>query len=180
MSGVVLRCPTCGTTQTHRGECDACSDAQVRYFCTNHTPGVWLDEPACKECGARFGDAPRSRPPVTAPARSVPVHKTRRPDATPADADIRPTVRKRRPPPAADPDELAVPPSLRDLLDRLSAEPDRHVDTIEELRRYEPAPDTTPRSSIVSGCLFRLLLLVLVVIALGMAGLFLLFSGALG
>jgi hypothetical protein len=82
--------------------------------------------------------------------------------------------------PAADPDELPVPPSLRDLLDRLSAEPERHVDTLEELPRYDPAPATPARLSIVSGCLFRLLLIVLVLIALAVAGLFLLFGGALG
>ena len=33
---VVLRCPTCGTTQGDAGECEACSEGEVRYFCTNH------------------------------------------------------------------------------------------------------------------------------------------------
>ena len=43
MSGVVLRCPSCGTTRAAPGECDACHEAQVRYYCTNHTPGRWLE-----------------------------------------------------------------------------------------------------------------------------------------
>ena len=42
MSGVVLRCPQCGTVQRDSGECEACHEADVRYFCTNHTPGQWL------------------------------------------------------------------------------------------------------------------------------------------
>jgi hypothetical protein len=74
MSGVALRCPNCGTTQAGPGECDACHEAAVRYFCTNHNPGRWLDGPACSECGARFGDvgaAPHATPGPSAP-RSVP------------------------------------------------------------------------------------------------------------
>ncbi len=47
MSAVVLRCPNCGTTQLAAGECDACHEADVRYWCANHTPGRWLDGPAC-------------------------------------------------------------------------------------------------------------------------------------
>lgn len=74
MSGVVLRCPNCGTTKAATGECEACHEAQVRYFCTNHTPGRWLETPACPSCGARFGEAaPRPRaapPPPAAPARA--------------------------------------------------------------------------------------------------------------
>ena len=67
MSGVVQRCPNCGTTRTTSGECDACHEAQVRYFCTNHTPGHWLDARTCPKCGARFGD-PARRPSAPAPA----------------------------------------------------------------------------------------------------------------
>jgi hypothetical protein len=178
MSGVAFRCPTCGTTQTHAGECDACSEAQVRYFCTNHTPGVWLDAPTCGQCGASFGEAPTTRLPATAPARTVSLHKTRTPDVTPsirADDDHRPTVRRGRRPPAVEPRERSVPPSLRDLLDRLSDGPERDEETFEARPHYESAP----KSSILAGCLVRLLLLVLVLIALGIAGLFLLFGGAL-
>lgn len=83
MSGVVLRCPNCGTTRSDNGECEACHEAQVRYFCTNHAPGRWLDAGACGPCGARFGDpvpmpvpAPGAsptggRPPAPQPRTSV-------------------------------------------------------------------------------------------------------------
>jgi len=71
---VVLRCPTCGTTQPVVGECEACHDAQVRYFCTNHTPGLWLDEPTCPRCGSRFGEASSAaRPRTTSPVSASPV-----------------------------------------------------------------------------------------------------------
>lgn len=75
MSGVVLRCPNCGTTKAGGGECDACHEAHVRYYCTNHTPGRWLDTPACSQCGAQFGDPARPRaaaPPPGAPAAPTP------------------------------------------------------------------------------------------------------------
>ena len=63
MSDVIIRCPNCGTTQRALGECEACHEADVRYFCTNHGPGQWLDGAACPVCGARYGvDPERSRP----------------------------------------------------------------------------------------------------------------------
>ena len=74
---VVLRCPNCGTTQATSGECEACHEAQVRYFCTNHEPGIWLTGPTCPQCAARVAPRPpapipRPRPParvVIAPSR---------------------------------------------------------------------------------------------------------------
>lgn len=60
---VVLRCPNCGTTRATLGECEACHEAEVRYFCTRHAPGLWLDSPTCSSCGAVFG-----RPTPAAPA----------------------------------------------------------------------------------------------------------------
>jgi hypothetical protein len=72
MTGVLLRCPNCGTSKTSPGECEACHEAQVRYYCTNHKPGRWLDASACPQCGAKFGDSvrPAARPvPPPAPAR---------------------------------------------------------------------------------------------------------------
>ncbi|MET0411708.1 MAG: hypothetical protein ABW217_10455 [Polyangiaceae bacterium] len=53
---VVQRCPSCGTTAAASGECEACHEADVRYFCSNHEPGLWLDAATCPSCGARFGD----------------------------------------------------------------------------------------------------------------------------
>lgn len=52
-SGVVLRCPNCGTTQATSGECEACHEGNVRYYCANHSPGRWLDGPVCEECALR-------------------------------------------------------------------------------------------------------------------------------
>ncbi|HEY0033066.1 MAG TPA: hypothetical protein VGB81_07355 [Devosia sp.] len=57
MSEVVLRCPNCGTTKASPGECDACHEADVRFFCTNHQPGRWLESDVCPDCGARFGES---------------------------------------------------------------------------------------------------------------------------
>ena len=54
---MVLRCPNCGTTQAARGECEACHESQVRYFCTNHSPGLWLKGPTCPSCAEAKGRA---------------------------------------------------------------------------------------------------------------------------
>ena len=69
---VVRRCSNCGTTQTAPGECQACHEAQVGYFCTNHTPGLWLGSASCGTCGAHFGGSPRPAPPPAVPVRSRP------------------------------------------------------------------------------------------------------------
>lgn len=87
MSDVVLRCPHCGTTQAERGECEACHEDTVRYFCPNHPGGRWLDGPVCAECGARAEreraaaasvrrDPPRT--PARTPPRTVPPEPSRR------------------------------------------------------------------------------------------------------
>jgi hypothetical protein len=76
VSDVVIRCPNCGTTQQTLGECEACHEADTRYFCPNHAPGRWLDGPACAACGAHFTGrtagvppAPPAPPPVARPPR---------------------------------------------------------------------------------------------------------------
>ena len=77
MSGVVLRCPNCGTTQGSPGECEACHEGEVRWFCPNHAPGRWLDGPACPDCGARVGRPPAAAPPPRrAPAAPRPPSST--------------------------------------------------------------------------------------------------------
>ena len=95
MSEIVIRCPNCGTTQSALGECDACHEAETRYFCTNHAPGRWLDGPACAECGARFGvdrvgsrsaprptpgpaQRPRGEPPAPLGRRTIPIDEPER------------------------------------------------------------------------------------------------------
>ena len=95
---VVARCPNCGTTQAKTGECEACHEAQVRYFCTNHEPGVWLAGPTCPQCEAR----------ATPPARAS-AAPSRRPDPRPS-----PRVASADPPPPP-PEEAApdaAPPAL--------------------------------------------------------------------
>jgi rubredoxin len=67
MTGVLLRCPSCGTTKSSFGECEACHEAQVRYYCTNHTPGQWLESPKCTLCGAVFGRASPAPSPMPTP-----------------------------------------------------------------------------------------------------------------
>ncbi|WP_324808417.1 hypothetical protein SH584_02905 [Sphingomonas sp. LY29] len=58
------------------GQCEACHEAAVRYFCLNHKPGLWLEVSTCPQCGARFGDPVPSRreeeKPVERPAVSPP------------------------------------------------------------------------------------------------------------
>ena len=72
MSAVVLRCPNCGTTQGVPGECEACHEAPVRYYCTNHSPGRWLEAQVCSQCGAVYGRAePAPAPPR--PSKPAPV-----------------------------------------------------------------------------------------------------------
>lgn len=77
---VVQRCPNCGTTQAPAGECEACHEAQVRPFCTNHEPGVWLAGRTCPQCEARA--ALPAHPPASTSA--LPSHA--RPAALDADA----------------------------------------------------------------------------------------------
>ena len=178
---VVLRCPTCGTTQGRAGECEACSEGQVRYFCTSHDQGIWLEGAVCSQCGAKFGDAP-SRPPASR-APSVP---------TPP-AELRPTGRRRPPerPPESDvgrrasrgfereapvvPEVLPRTPSLGELLEKIREGRAR------ARGRYEPeVPGAEPRVRRspfpLAGCLVRIVGLVFVLVAAAIFLLFLLFG----
>ena len=179
---VVLRCPTCGTTQAHVGECEACSEGEVRYFCTNHDEGIWLDGPACTRCGARFGDA--SRIPRTPPTPSAPT----RPGGPP---DFRPPARRRiperRPEPGsgrrpttpperdgpAEPEVLPRTPSLGELLEEITREDARGYGA--EVPWAEP-PARRPGFPL-AGCLVRVLGLLLLLFAAAIVFLFLLFGG---
>jgi hypothetical protein len=92
MTGVLLRCPNCGTTKSSFGECEACHEAQVRYYCTNHTPGLWLEAPECTRCGAVFGRA--SAAPAPSP---VPAPRSERSRTRAAPESTRPAPRTPRP-----------------------------------------------------------------------------------
>lgn len=181
---VVLRCPTCGTTQGHAGECDACSEGEVLYFCTNHDEGVWLDGPMCSRCGARFGDPPK-RPAPSRPARPT------RPAGAP---DFRPPERRRVPERPRDLDVGHASPRRRELDDPAEPEVAPRTplgellgDIIEEharaRRTYDagvppPAPPSLARVGFpLAGCLVRIVGLVFVLIAVAIILMFLLFGG---
>lgn len=117
MSGVVLRCPNCGTTKASPGECDACHEAEVRFFCTNHKPGLWLESTQCPDCGARFGQPAVSSPPTP----------------TPIPPQARPHSRRKQPP-----IEAVRTRSTVDITDP-SGSPTRDLpsDAAEELRRKQ-------------------------------------------
>ena len=182
---VVLRCPTCGTTQGHAGECEACSEGEVRYFCTSHDEGIWLEGAVCSRCGAKFGDAPR-KPPVSRTS-SVPTPPAGAPDFRPPgrrrtperppepDFGRRPPRRSEREEPM-EPEVLPRTPSLGDLLEEITVERGRAGG------RYEAeVPWAEPRARRpgfpLAGCLVRIVGLVFLLIAATIICLFLLFGG---
>ncbi len=178
MSSVVLRCPTCGTTQNHTGECDACSEGEVRYFCSNHSPGLWIAEPRCSACGAKYGDAPVVRPVPTTRAAPTRPRVSPRPESRPAPPAAGPSYRVSSRPPSrvADPDDADAEPSLAEVLVDMLEEGRRPGGAVEELPWREPPIAVAPRTPFLAGCLGRLLLLVFALIALALAGLSTLFG----
>ena len=189
---VVLRCPNCGTTQGHAGECEACSEGEVQYFCTNHDEGIWLDGPVCGRCGAKFGDAPRRPTPASMPPR-IPTRPAGAPDFRPPTRPRAPErmagpefgrTRTPRRPDAEEPVEgevLPRTPSLGELLEEITEERARAHE------RYEveeaPAPPwggvrvRAPGLPFVAGCLVRLLGLGFLLFVAFAIFLFLLFGG---
>ena len=177
MSAVVLRCPNCGTTRTAPGECDACHEAPVRYYCTNHRPGVWLDSPACGQCGSRFGET------AAAPPRPAPTKPSVRPPPAPAPTATRGPARTidrdpRRPigRGAGDPVPRRHEPPVPPLSESF--------DALEELMRgagsaRRPRPPAPPEPypvrnmPSVGGCLMRLFLLALLLFVFGIGSLLL-------
>ena len=105
MSDVVIRCPNCGTTQAALGECEACHESDARYFCPNHSPGRWIDGPACAACGARFTGRAHSTPAAPPPAARRPV------PAPPPSVGRTPGLPRERPAP---PVRRAPPPPERE------------------------------------------------------------------
>ncbi len=173
----------CGTTQSHTGECDSCLEGEVRYFCTNHSPGLWLDEPVCEGCGAKFGEAAARGPePALGTAPTVPARETRLPESRPLKprgAEPPRTGLRKPPPRVADPEDAPATPSLADLFAHLSEEPERTRYKVEEVSWREPAAEITRKSLPVMGCIVRLVLFMLLLIAIGLGGLFLLMAGGI-
>jgi hypothetical protein len=175
VSGVVFRCPNCGTIQAAEGQCDACHEAAVRYFCMNHTPGVWLDSVACPQCGARFGDPAPAReelPPVERRERRPAT--ARKPLRRPADREAGLGPWDSEPPPGlgggGGPPAASDP--LRILLGRVAAAARARTKRAEGASYDEVAP--MPRGG---GCVARVFMLILFLMALALVAP--LFLGAL-
>ena len=172
MTGVVLRCPNCGTVRSTEGQCEACHEASVRYFCTNHAPGVWLDATSCPQCGARFGDAApveRERVPVET-QRSRPATVRPSPDRTEADdSSLGPWSIEALPEYSGADGRAGRGDPLRMLMEAMAAAARARSARVEH-SRYEVEP-VRRRGG---GCFGRMLMLIVLVIAfLVMAPLFL-------
>ena len=169
MTGVILRCPNCGTSKATPGECEACHEAQVRYYCTNHTPGRWLDASACPECGAKFGDPirPAAKPiPPAAPARpraaASPAPTRADPPPPPPRIKVAPWTRRDR--------ERSPAPDLGGGDERAPVRDVRAERMLEILRAASRAtrigrrptyttPERTPVGASLGGCLMRFVIL---------------------
>lgn len=159
MSGVALRCANCGTVQATPGECEACHEAAVRFFCTNHASGLWLDASSCPECGARFGEvaaAPRApdRPTVPPPAAL--------PEPYASDVAPEPSPWPMEPPRTSRGSSDGMDTSHRGAL------PNPWLDLLvsaAKLRKVSSASrdrwDGPPKAAAMGGCLKRMLTLVL-------------------
>jgi hypothetical protein len=170
MTGVILRCPNCGTSTTAPGECEACHEAQVRYYCTNHKPGRWLDASACPQCGAKFGD------PVRPPASPIPPVASTRPRTT-----VTSPAPMRADPPPSPPRTVAKPwgrrererspaPEVEAGDERASVRDIRTARMLEILRAASRAgrtsrgatyttPEAPPVGAALGGCLMRFVIL---------------------
>ncbi|GLC26783.1 hypothetical protein [Roseisolibacter agri] len=124
MSALVLRCPNCGSVQDDEGTCETCHEADVRLFCPNHVPGRWLDAPRCDACGATRDAGPIvvARPPAPPPpfapppAEPPPPRRVTRRDpmsVPPIAPDWRPTTRPHAPPRTGPVVPDVIPPAVR-------------------------------------------------------------------
>lgn len=187
MSGVMRRCPACGTTQADPGECESCYEDKVRYFCDNHKPGRWLDSSQCNVCHAKFGDAPKGVPPLR-PAPPRPVrpspprgHESRPPKpprSRPPFSGVGSTPRPRTPEP--------VRPrfTLEEVLARMSPRERERAGYREEPMSVEDVirvirPEVKLPALPIKGCIFRFIIFIFLLIALGLGGLFLVVGGGL-
>jgi hypothetical protein len=176
VTGVVLRCANCGTVQASPGECEACHEGEVRYFCTNHDPGLWLETPVCSACGAKFGEV-RADP----PARSTVEHGPF--ESEPAEPALSPSPESlpeaSRSPWRADEDAEASLAAEHDLALR------RLHEALESSSRgaawpTEPSFDGEPMRPARGGCGKVALLLVLLVLMFVLIGPLLLGSALIG
>jgi len=153
---VVQRCPNCGTTQATSGECQACHDAQVRFFCSNHAPGIWLDAPTCAKCGATLG-APAPPASFRPPPAPPPPRRT---------APIRHEGSPRREEYELEPPGMALAPWQRLIITALRA---RHA-LAGTPERETAAPARSAGSCLLRAVILLVLLLVASIAALLMLG----------
>lgn len=169
---VVRRCPNCGTTRATAGQCDACHEAEVRFYCTDHTPGLWLDGPTCPQCHSRAKAS--ARPPMTRGPRAAaaPPTPTRRSSAK------APPLAVHSPPPDDLPEVDAWitrdPPSSRLPRDTAPLSFGTWVDMLRAASsriRSERSPASSPLPARrVAGCVVRLLLFLVVAFLALVAG----------
>ena len=178
MTAVVLRCPVCGTTQTNVGECEACSEGTVGYFCGNHSPGRWLAGPQCDDCGAKVGEPPPMSPPS---ATTVDAGRRRRISVprrrTPGDSDAAISVRHTPTGEVGDADVDTPEASLAEVLVDMLEEGERRHRDRDDVRWREPGPPRAGAPVRGMGCLGRLVLLLVVLVALAAAGILSLVAG---
>jgi len=151
---VVQRCPNCGTTQSTEGECSACHGAQVRHFCTNHEPGLWLDGRTCRACDARLEVARSAAAPRALPA---------------APADLARGGGER--PRSVEPGDVEIGPARR--------APWSSIFTGPALARFlptevAPGSEAMPIGRALGGCLVRLLVIAVVLLIAVVAALYVL------
>jgi hypothetical protein len=170
MTGVILRCPNCGTSKTSPGECEACHEAQVRYYCTNHKPGRWLDASACPQCGATFGDpvrpVARSIPPAAPPRPRTTVTSAAPPRVDPPPSPPRTSARpwsrrerERSPDPDLGPRDEST--SVRDMRTARMLEILRAASRAGRMSREATytTPEAPPVGAALGGCLMRFVIL---------------------
>jgi hypothetical protein len=174
MTGVILRCPNCGTAKTSPGECEACHEAQVRYYCTNHKPGRWLDAPVCPQCGATFGEPirpPAGTFPPAAPSRpkTAPPAPTRSETPPAPRASVRPWGRRERERPpeprlgAEDGSASTGDPRAARMLEILRAA--SRASRLSRGATYT-TPEAPPVGAVLGGCLMRFILLMMFLLIL--------------
>jgi hypothetical protein len=168
MTGVIRRCPNCGTSTANPGECEACHESEVRYYCTNHKPGQWLETPTCSQCGAKFGDleGPVPFPPAARlPSKVAPPKPARPADPPRSRPEPGPgpwSSKEARRPLDPEPEESRPSPPIPDVR---AARMRELLEAVARAGRRPRRPDTTSEGPIVrfapGGCLVRFLLLVL-------------------
>lgn len=179
MSGVLIRCQHCGTTQAAPGECEACHEGDTRYYCPNHTPGRWLDAPNCTVCGARVGVSPKPAPSSPPPTRPPSPPRARRVEPR---APSPPRAREAPPPPPRYREPIREEAEATPVDPWRGGGAVRPRDVLEELLRMSrrggglTLPTAPAGRSGGAGCLRRLFMLVIMLVVLAYLAFYALFG----